>query len=90
MEHGVHIRVIGNFDLLPSDLRSLMAEAMTVTKENNKAVLNIAFAYTSEWPSIRKQTLLIAPGFTIIESHPFYLSYLSRQRRNFTQCETHC
>ena len=48
MEHGVHIRVIGNFDLLPLDLRKLMAEAMLVTKENNKAVLNIAFAYTSE------------------------------------------
>lgn len=47
MEHGVHIRIIGNLDLLPLDLRKLMAKAMLITKDNNKAVLNIAYAYTS-------------------------------------------
>ncbi|KAE8749961.1 hypothetical protein FOCC_FOCC003431 [Frankliniella occidentalis] len=45
-EHGVHIRVIGNLDLLPIDLRRLMAKAMLMTKDNSKAILNIAFAYT--------------------------------------------
>ncbi|XP_014473865.1 PREDICTED: dehydrodolichyl diphosphate syntase complex subunit DHDDS [Dinoponera quadriceps] len=47
MEHGVCIRVIGNMSLIPEDMRKLIAEAMTITKNNNKAFLNVAFAYTS-------------------------------------------
>lgn len=48
MEHGVHIRIIGNLDLLPLDLQKMMAKAMFVTRNNSKAVLNIAYAYTGE------------------------------------------
>lgn len=47
MEHGVHIRIIGNLDLLPLDLQKMMAKAMFVTRNNSKAVLNIAYAYTA-------------------------------------------
>lgn len=47
MEKSVCIRVIGNLSLLPVDLRKLIAEAVILTKENNKAILNIAFSYTS-------------------------------------------
>ncbi|KRT83815.1 hypothetical protein AMK59_3610 [Oryctes borbonicus] len=47
MELGVCIRVIGNLDLLPEDTRKLIAEAVIMTKDNNKLFLNIAFAYTS-------------------------------------------
>ncbi|XP_015176081.1 PREDICTED: dehydrodolichyl diphosphate syntase complex subunit DHDDS isoform X2 [Polistes dominula] len=47
MENGVCVRIIGNLELLPEDLRKLIAEAMIITKNNNKAFLNIAFAYTS-------------------------------------------
>ncbi|KAL1494438.1 hypothetical protein ABEB36_010037 [Hypothenemus hampei] len=47
MEYGVCIRVIGNLTLLPEDLRQLMAKAMLITKDNNKAILNVAFPYTS-------------------------------------------
>jgi len=46
-EHGVCIRVIGNIRLLPSDLQKLIIEAMEITKNHNKAFLNVAFAYTS-------------------------------------------
>lgn len=48
MEHGVCIRVIGNLSFVPQDVRSLMAEAMRITKDNNKAFLNVAFSYTCE------------------------------------------
>lgn len=41
------IRIIGNAYLLPEDLRKLFAEAVLLTKDNNKAFLNIAFPYTS-------------------------------------------
>ncbi|XP_012056574.1 PREDICTED: dehydrodolichyl diphosphate syntase complex subunit DHDDS-like [Atta cephalotes] len=47
MDVGVCIRVIGNLSLIPEDLCKLVAEAMTITRENNKAFLNLAFAYTS-------------------------------------------
>ncbi|XP_008213609.1 dehydrodolichyl diphosphate synthase complex subunit DHDDS [Nasonia vitripennis] len=47
MEHGVCIRIIGNLSFVPQDVRSLMAEAMRITKDNNKAFLNVAFSYTS-------------------------------------------
>ncbi|XP_029164778.1 dehydrodolichyl diphosphate synthase complex subunit DHDDS-like [Nylanderia fulva] len=46
-EQGICIRVIGNLSLLPEDVRQLCAEAMIITKNNNKATLNLAFAYTS-------------------------------------------
>jgi len=47
MEHGVCVRVIGNLSLLPDDLKKLIAQAMVLTNNNNKAVLNVAFSYTS-------------------------------------------
>lgn len=49
MEHGVCVRMVGNFSLIPEDIQKLIAEAMTITKNNNKAFLNIAFAYTCKY-----------------------------------------
>jgi ditrans,polycis-polyprenyl diphosphate synthase len=46
-EKGVKIRVIGNLKMLPKDLQKTVAEAMLLTKDNNKSILNVAFAYTS-------------------------------------------
>lgn len=39
--------MIGNFELLSEDVRKLIAEAVLLTKDNNKCFLNVAFAYTS-------------------------------------------
>lgn len=44
---GICIRMIGNWRLLPADLQKSMADAMLLTENNNKAILNVAFAYTS-------------------------------------------
>lgn len=46
-EHGICIRVIGNFYLIPEDIKKQIAEAMIMTKDNKRAILNVAFAYTS-------------------------------------------
>lgn len=46
-EKGVRIRVIGNLQMLPRDIQKTVAEAMLLTKDNNKSILNVAFAYTS-------------------------------------------
>jgi ditrans,polycis-polyprenyl diphosphate synthase len=45
-EHGVRITVIGNLSLLPENLQKLIQEAMFITKDHDKAFLNVAFAYT--------------------------------------------
>lgn len=47
MQESVCVRVIGNLTLLPTDLLKLIAEVVLLTKDNNQAVLNIAFSYTS-------------------------------------------
>lgn len=46
-DKGIKIRVIGNLKLLPADLQKSIAEAMLLTKYNDKSILNVAFAYTS-------------------------------------------
>ena len=46
-KEGVRVNVIGNLSLLPSDLQSLIFQAMEVTSKNEKAILNVAFSYTS-------------------------------------------
>lgn len=46
-EKGIRIRVIGNLHLLPEDLQKSIAEAMLLTKNNHKSILNVAFAYTA-------------------------------------------
>lgn len=46
-ELGIRVRVIGNMDLLPDTLKAKIAEATLETKDHDKAVLNVALAYTS-------------------------------------------
>lgn len=48
-EHGICIRVIGNFYLIPEDIKKQIAEAMIMTKDNKRAILNVAFAYTCKF-----------------------------------------
>ncbi|KAK5641139.1 hypothetical protein RI129_009686 [Pyrocoelia pectoralis] len=47
MAEGVRISVIGNLDLLPQDIRKSIAEAMIMTRNNNRLFLNVAMAYTA-------------------------------------------
>ncbi|XP_037025749.1 dehydrodolichyl diphosphate synthase complex subunit DHDDS-like [Bradysia coprophila] len=46
-ERGICVRIVGNLTLLPIDLQSIMAKVMLMTRNNDRAVWNIAFAYTS-------------------------------------------
>lgn len=45
-QEGVCIQIIGDWSLVPSELKKLMAQAMILTKNNTRAKLNVAFAYT--------------------------------------------
>jgi len=46
-EKGIRIRVIGNLEMLPKDIQKILADAMLLTMNNKKSILNVAFAYTS-------------------------------------------
>lgn len=46
-KHGVSIRVLGNIQLLPKDVQEIIAEAVNISKNNTRAILNVALAYTS-------------------------------------------
>lgn len=46
-ERGICIRIIGNMSMMPIELQQVMAEAILLTQNNNNAILNVAFAYTS-------------------------------------------
>ncbi|XP_076445418.1 dehydrodolichyl diphosphate synthase complex subunit DHDDS-like [Babylonia areolata] len=47
-KHGVCIRVIGNIGLLPADVQQHIAEAVNFSKHNDRAILNVCFAYTAQ------------------------------------------
>ncbi|VEU21871.1 DEKNAAC102844 [Brettanomyces naardenensis] len=46
-KYGIKIRVLGNLDLLPSDLKKVLLDAEELTKNNTRAVLNVCWPYTS-------------------------------------------
>merc|ERR1711976_988690 len=46
-EHGVKVVVLGNLNLLPTELQELVYTAMNMTKSHSKCTLNVAFSYTS-------------------------------------------
>ncbi|KAF9565320.1 cis-prenyltransferase [Mortierella alpina] len=46
-EYGISIRVLGDDSLLPDDVRKVVRHAVDSTKNNNRAVLNMCFPYTS-------------------------------------------
>jgi len=47
LESGFCVRVIGNLSLMPQDIQKHIAETMILTKDNKKAFLNVALAYTA-------------------------------------------
>lgn len=47
MKHGVCIRVLGDLELLPSDVLESVARAVNFSRDNTRAFLNVCFAYTS-------------------------------------------
>ncbi|XP_067945902.1 dehydrodolichyl diphosphate synthase complex subunit DHDDS-like [Watersipora subatra] len=46
-EHGVKVRVLGDISLMPADIQKLIAQAVSLSSEYNRAFLNVCIAYTS-------------------------------------------
>ncbi|PIK50837.1 putative dehydrodolichyl diphosphate syntase complex subunit DHDDS [Apostichopus japonicus] len=47
MKHGVCIRVLGDLTLLPKDVQEVVADAMYISRNNTRAILNVCMAYTA-------------------------------------------
>lgn len=47
MKYGVSVRVIGDVNLLPDDVKLSIARAVDYSKNNTRSVLNVALAYAS-------------------------------------------
>lgn len=48
-EHGINMRFTGDRSILSAQLQQSMAEAESVTKHNNKLILNIVVNYGGKW-----------------------------------------
>lgn len=48
-ENGVKIKIIGNIDLIPEDVRLKVIETEKITKDNTRLTLNLALSYGSQW-----------------------------------------
>ena len=46
-KHGVCVRILGDVSRLPDDLQSLLAEAVSISANNKRAILNVCFSYTA-------------------------------------------
>ncbi len=48
-DNNICLNVIGEMDLLPEKVRTILKKTMKLTKNNNKLVLNIALSYSGQW-----------------------------------------
>ncbi|KAH9504932.1 hypothetical protein Btru_061091 [Bulinus truncatus] len=65
-KHGVCVRIIGDVSLLPRDLQELLAEAVSISSQNKRAILNVCFAYTARddmCMAIREAAAAVKDGF---------------------------
>ncbi|KAK4874725.1 hypothetical protein RN001_014085 [Aquatica leii] len=86
MADGVRIRVLGNLDLLPADIRKSIAEAMLMTKDNNKIFLNVAMAYTSR-DDITNAIKVVKDG---VHEGALEIDDIDDQLLNFSMYTNHC
>lgn len=52
-KYGIRVQILGELNLLPEHVRRAAVKAMAVTKENDRAVLNICAPYTSTREIVR-------------------------------------
>lgn len=46
-QYGVQIRILGDMDLVPDDVKEVLLKAQEITKHNQRAILNVCWSYTS-------------------------------------------
>lgn len=46
-KYGVRIKILGDLDLIPDDVKEVFLKAEEITKDNKRVVLNVCWCYTS-------------------------------------------
>lgn len=46
-QFGIRIRIVGNIQMLPKDVKEILCNTEKITANNNRAILNVCFPYTS-------------------------------------------
>lgn len=46
-QFGIQIRILGDLDLVPEDVKKVLLDAQELTKNNSRAILNVCWSYTS-------------------------------------------
>jgi len=89
MKNSICVKVLGNINLLPTDVKDCINEIVELTRDNQKLFLNIAMAYTSQQEAthsaetliqLHNENLLSAAdinNFSLL--HSFYTSSLPHQ-----------
>ncbi|NTU96703.1 MAG: isoprenyl transferase [Chlorobiaceae bacterium] len=52
-DNNIRFNVIGNMDLLPEKVRTVLKGTIELTKNNSKLVLNIALSYSGKWDIVQ-------------------------------------
>lgn len=81
-DNNIRLNVIGEMNLLPDKVRTLLKRTMELTKNNNKLMLNIALSYSGQWDvtqACRSIALDVQTGLIDAESvdEQLFASYLS-------------
>ncbi|MDZ7844876.1 MAG: isoprenyl transferase [Anaerolineales bacterium] len=66
-ENGVQLRHLGKLDKIESKLRKKVLEAIDLTKENQKLVLNVAFNYGGRDEIVQAVRQILAEGYQLDE-----------------------
>jgi undecaprenyl diphosphate synthase len=60
-DNNICLKVIGEINLLPEKVRTVLKKTMELTKNNSKLVLNIALSYSGKWDLVQAcKTIAIA------------------------------
>ncbi len=66
-KRGMKIRILGNFERLPTSLQKVLEKAKNLTKDNQKTIVNVALSYGGRDEIIRSFRKLTALGIKLEE-----------------------
>ncbi|NTW68329.1 MAG: isoprenyl transferase [Chlorobiaceae bacterium] len=59
-DNNIRLNVIGNMELMPEKVRTVLNSTMELTKNNNKLVLNVAISYSGKWDIVQACRAMLA------------------------------
>ena len=67
-QHGIRVKILGDLDLLPEDVRAALRRAESLTEKHEKATLNVCLCYNSKHEILSAFDQVAESGTATIES----------------------